>query len=112
MINLSKESCVACRKDSPRLNPEEISNLCREIPDWDFMRKNNIPILTRSFRFADFDKAIHFVDKIALLSELEDHHPKIIVEWRKVTIQWWTHIIGGLHRNDFVMASKTGNLYK
>jgi len=111
MINLNKESCIACRKDSPRLNLEEISDLCLEIPDWDLAYENDIPTLTRSFSFADFDKAIRFVNKIALLSELEDHHPKILVEWGRVTVSWWTHIIQGLHRNDFVMAAKTGSLY-
>ena len=46
---------------------------------------------------------------IALLSE--NHHPAILTEWGKVTVTWWTHKIGGLHKNDFVMAARTDQLY-
>jgi pterin-4a-carbinolamine dehydratase len=45
------------------------------------------------------------------LAEAEGHHPAILTEWGKVTVTWWTHKIKGLHRNDFIMAAKTGPLY-
>ena len=45
------------------------------------------------------------------LTEEQDHHPLIITEWGRVTVQWWTHKIKGLHRNDFIMASKTDGLF-
>ncbi len=41
-----------------------------------------------------------------------DHHPEIILEWGKVTVSWWSHKIKGLHKNDFICASKTDNLFK
>ena len=41
----------------------------------------------------------------------EDHHPRITVEWGRVNVAWWTHKIRGLHRNDFIMASKTDDLF-
>ena len=41
------------------------------------------------------------------LAEEAEHHPAILTEWGKVTVQWWTHKIKGLHRNDFIMAAKT-----
>jgi 4a-hydroxytetrahydrobiopterin dehydratase len=36
----------------------------------------------------------------------------LVTEWGKVTVTWWTHEIGGLHRNDFVMAAKTDRQYE
>ena len=45
-------------------------------------------------------------DEVAKLADEADHHPRIVIEWGKVTIDWWTHAIGGLHRNDFVMAAR------
>ena len=51
-------------------------------------------------------------NKIANLAEQEDHHPKISLEWGKVSVLWWSHKIKGLHRNDFICASKTDDLYK
>ncbi len=40
----------------------------------------------------------------------EYHHPLIITEWGRVTVQWWSHKIRGLHNNDFIMAAKTDEI--
>ena len=48
--------------------------------------------------------------KRAELADEEDHHPKIILEWGKVTVYWWSHKIEGLHKNDFICAAKTDSL--
>ena len=45
-------------------------------------------------------------------AEEEDHHPEIILEWGKVTVTWWSHKIKGLHKNDFICASKTDALFE
>ena len=58
-------------------------------------------------RFADFAAALDFTNRIGALAESEDHHPAILTEWGRVTIGWWTHVVGGLHRNDFIMAAQT-----
>ena len=50
---------------------------------------------------------INFTNKIAELAEEEDHHPAILLEWGRVEVTWWTHKIGGLHKNDFIAAAKT-----
>jgi 4a-hydroxytetrahydrobiopterin dehydratase len=44
--------------------------------------------------------------KFAAIAEQVNHHPVIMLEWGKVTVTWWTHVIGGLHKNDFIMAAK------
>ena len=46
------------------------------------------------------------------LAEEEGHHPAILLEWGKTTVRWWTHKIGGLHQNDFVMAARTDDAYQ
>ena len=53
-----------------------------------------------------------FANKIAELADLEDHHPKITVEWGIVGLEWWSHKIKGLHMNDFICASKSDYLYE
>ena len=45
------------------------------------------------------------------LAEEEGHHPALLTEWGRTTVSWWTHKIKGLHRNDFIMAAKTDQLY-
>jgi 4a-hydroxytetrahydrobiopterin dehydratase len=46
------------------------------------------------------------------IAEEGGHHPLLVTEWGKVTVTWWTHKIDGLHRNDFIMAAKTEDLYR
>ena len=72
---------------------------------------DDIPRLERSFKFRDFEKAIAFAITVGDAAEREGHHPRLTVEWGRVGVEWWTHKIKGLHRNDFVMAAKTDRLY-
>ena len=50
-------------------------------------------------------------EKLATIAAEEDHHPKLVTEWNRVTVSWWTHAIRGLHRNDFIMAARTDALF-
>ena len=111
-MELLQEKCVACRRDSPRVTEEEISELRPKIPEWSLTEENLVPQLQRSFRFPDFAQALVFSNTIGETAESEGHHPRIVTEWGNVTISWWTHKIRGLHRNDFIMAAKTDRLYE
>ncbi len=112
MTALKQEHCVACRPDSPRVTPEHATELSRQIPDWQVVDQQDEAKLERTFKFPDFAQALAFSMRVGELAEEEDHHPRIVLEWGKVTVQWWTHKIHGLHRNDFVMASKTDAIYE
>jgi hypothetical protein len=54
--------------------------------------------------------ALAFTNRVGALAEEEGHHPALLTEWGRVTVTWWTHLIRGLHRNDFIMAAKTDAL--
>ncbi|WP_373537402.1 4a-hydroxytetrahydrobiopterin dehydratase [Microcoleus sp.] len=107
MESLAKERCAACRRNSPRVTAYEIVQLKHQIPDWNFIEKNDVPQLERTYKFPDFKSAIAFTNSVAEAAETEGHHPALLTEWGKVTVSWWTHAISGLHRNDFIMAAKT-----
>jgi 4a-hydroxytetrahydrobiopterin dehydratase len=64
------------------------------------------------FNFKNFLQALKFTNKIGAIAEEEGHHPRIITEYGRVTVDWWTHRIGGLHKNDFIMAAKTDGLFE
>jgi 4a-hydroxytetrahydrobiopterin dehydratase len=68
--------------------------------------------LERTFKFKDFAEALAFTHQVGVIAEAEDHHPTLITAWGIVTVSWRTHKIRGLHRNDFVMAAKTDQLYQ
>ena len=108
---LQREHCVACRSDSPQVTDQEMKELLPEIPGWHVAEDAGEKQLEREFRFPDFKSALEFTRKVGDLAEAEDHHPRLVTEWGKVTVDWWTHKIKGLHRNDFVMAARTSELY-
>jgi 4a-hydroxytetrahydrobiopterin dehydratase len=112
MNTLTKAHCVACRSDSPRVTPEEIAEFSSQIPDWQIIERDGVKHLERTYRFPDFAQALAFTMRVGKLAEEEDHHPTMITEWGKVKLTWWTHKIKGLHRNDFVMAAKSDEIYQ
>ena len=107
MNGLFQERCVPCRRGAPRVTDSGIELLHPVIPNWEVIEDGPVKKLHRSFRFRDFRQAMDFTMEVAKLAEEEGHHPKLVTEWGRVTIDWWTHTIRGLHRNDFVMAAKT-----
>ncbi len=107
MSRLAETRCVPCRGGIPPLTPSEVEALKPEVPDWQVVAQDGIPRLERVIRFKDFQSALEFTQKVGALAEEEDHHPRLITEWGRVTVQWWTHKIKGLHQNDFIMAAKT-----
>jgi 4a-hydroxytetrahydrobiopterin dehydratase len=111
MNALTEERCVACRKDSPRVTEAEIAELKPQIPEWNLTEREGILRLERTYRFQDFVQALAFTNKVGGLAEEEGHHPAILTEYGRATVSWWTHKIKGLHRNDFIMAAKTDQLY-
>ena len=111
MINLATGKCVACRGGEPTLTDSEISELHPQVADWQIKEVDGVKRLERIFKLKNFVEAITFTNKIGVIAEEEDHHPLIITEWGRVTVQWWSHKIKGLHKNDFIMAAKTDGIY-
>jgi 4a-hydroxytetrahydrobiopterin dehydratase len=111
MSDLAQMRCTACRGDEPRLNDAEIEELRPQIPDWRVVERDGVKRLERAFRFDDFAQALAFTNRVGEQAEEEGHHPALLTEWGKVTVTWWTHKIGGLHRNDFIMAARTDDTF-
>ncbi len=110
MESFSREQCVPCRGGEPTLSDPEIEELKRQVPEWQVLEEEGEKRLRRTFRFKDFQQALNFTNAVGRAAEEQDHHPVLVTEWGKVTVTWWTHAIGGLHRNDFIMAAKTDDL--
>ena len=112
MEELTQLKCTACRGGDPTLTDAEIDGLQPQVPEWRVIEVDGVKRLERVFTFKDFVAALAFTNMVGDLAEEEGHHPAILTEWGKVTVAWWTHKIKGLHRNDFIMAAKTDELYK
>ena len=70
---------------------------------WEVVESRKI---RREFKFEDFSEAMKFANRVADLAEEEGHHPDFHIHWNKVRLELWTHEIGGLAENDFIMAAK------
>ena len=106
---LESLKCVPCRGGIPPLAVNRIEELAKLVPGWKY-KKNGIDKIKKRFKFKDFSEAMWFVNKVADLAEQEDHHPDIHISWNRVTFILWTHVIKGLHENDFILAAKIDRL--
>ena len=91
---------------------EEIELLVTQLPDWELVSEHDVPKLTRRYTFENFLLALDFCNAVGSLAEECNHHPLMSMTWGVADIQWWTHSIQGLHRNDFIMAAQTEALYR
>ena len=62
--------------------------------------------ISRSFTFAGFPEAVSFVVRIGFAAEAADHHPDILINYRRVTLTYVTHSEGGLTDKDFAGAAQ------
>ncbi len=111
MENLASVKCIAVKKGEPALSDTEVEKLHDQVPEWQIKEVDGEKRLERTFKFKNFAQALEFTNKVGTIAEEEDHHPMIITEWGKVRLYWWTHVIGGLHKNDFIMAAKSDEIY-
>ncbi|HXZ03536.1 MAG TPA: 4a-hydroxytetrahydrobiopterin dehydratase [Ktedonobacteraceae bacterium] len=112
MTQLTQMKCVACRKGEPTVTDEEIGEFRPQVPDWSIVEVEGVKQLEKEFRFDNFVHALDFTNKIGAIAEEEGHHPALLTEWGKVTVSWWTHKIRGLHRNDFIMAARSDQVFE
>ena len=110
MEKLTEQQCQVCRVGAPLATTDEIAQFHPQIAEWEIITTESVERISRTFKFANFIEALEFTNQVGELAEAEGHHPAIITEWGKVTVQWWTHKIKGLHRNDLIMAAKTDAL--
>jgi 4a-hydroxytetrahydrobiopterin dehydratase len=110
VMQLSAMKCEACRADSPRATEDQRREYMAQLPEWQIVQHDGVDRLQRVYRFKNFVEALAFTNRVGRIAEAEGHHPLLITEWGRVTVQWWTHKIGGLHINDFVLAAKTDEL--
>src|SRR5919109_3045348 len=100
MINLAAGKCVACRGDEPTLTEAEIEDLLLHVHQWQVKEVDGMKRLEKVFKFKNFAQALDFTNRIGAIAEEENHHPLIITEWGRVTLQWRTHLLKGLQSVD------------
>ena len=103
-MDLLNKKCVPCEGGTKPLEQDKINTYLPVLKDkWVVIDDKKIK---HEFKFKDFKQAITFINKVAEVAESEGHHPDIYVFYNKVVIELWTHAIGGLSENDFIVAAK------
>ena len=85
-----------------QLTPDERARALDALGEWDFDEARDG--IVRQFLFADFSEAFGFMTRVALLAEVQEHHPEWSNVWNRVDILLTTHDAGGLSERDIRMA--------
>lgn len=108
-MDLTQQHCVPCEGGMPPLPEGKEDELHKLVPSWLLLRESAVTTvhkLRKQFTFKNFNEAIAFVNTVAPIAESEGHHPDIYIFYNKVQLDLFTHAVGGLSENDFIMAAK------
>jgi 4a-hydroxytetrahydrobiopterin dehydratase len=109
-MSLTKKKCIPCEGYSDPLNNLEEDKFLSEVKNWKIIRDGEHRII-KEYSLIHFRDSISFVNQIADLSEDEGHHPNITIKFNTVIIEIYTHAIGGLSENDFILAAKIDEIF-
>ncbi len=107
---MQQRRCEPCRGGIPPLTQQQAEQYLEEVPGWTLIE--SATRLRRSFSFDNFMQAQAFACQVGELAEEQNHHPDICYGWGYCTVVFYTHKIGGLHENDFIMATLVNALPK
>ena len=106
---LRAKKCLPCEGGVPKLTPTEAKAQLAKLQGWAIAYQGER--IRKEWVVKNFLAAMRFFEKVAEVSETEGHHPDLhLVGYRNVAIEIWTHAIGGLSENDFILAAKIDEL--
>jgi 4a-hydroxytetrahydrobiopterin dehydratase len=105
--SLARERCAEIRTGTPPLTAEEANSLAESVAgEWQVDEGE----IRREFTLQTFNAAFGLATRIALLAEAQGHHPELEIGWGRLVVRLSTHAVGGLSRNDFIMAARIDRL--
>ncbi len=106
---LAARKCKSCEGGMPPLTPAEAGKLLTQISsEWALIE--NAHAIQRKFAFRDFYRTMSFVNALAHIANIEDHHPDLEVGYNYCRVRYSTHAIHGLSSNDLICAAKIDQL--
>ncbi len=83
-----------------RLAADDVQGRLQKLPGWELAGD----AIRKQFTFNDFPDAVAFLVRLAFEAEAADHHPDVLINYRRVTLTYSTHSEGGLTDKDFAGA--------
>ncbi|MBS0286758.1 MAG: 4a-hydroxytetrahydrobiopterin dehydratase [Proteobacteria bacterium] len=105
MNDLTEKHCKACEGGVNPLTLNEAQYLLKKIPQWKISEDGKE--ISRIYSFKNYYHTMAFVNALAYISHIENHHPDLEVSYNKCNVRYSTHAIGGLSENDFICAAKS-----
>ncbi|OGV30948.1 MAG: 4a-hydroxytetrahydrobiopterin dehydratase [Legionellales bacterium RIFCSPHIGHO2_12_FULL_35_11] len=107
--DLTTKHCESCEGIGNALTKEQIINLMPQLSkEWHVTADNRQ--IKRSFSFKNFYETMAFVNALAWIANIENHHPDLEVGYNYCHVVFTTHALDGLSLNDFICAAKTDKL--
>jgi 4a-hydroxytetrahydrobiopterin dehydratase len=80
-----------------KLPTADIQARLAALPGW----QSGDDAISRQYTFPGFPDAVAFVTRLGFAAEAADHHPDLLVSYKRVTVTWSTHSEGGVTAKDF-----------
>ena len=107
-MKLHERTCTPCNKPQPRLSDVDKNNLLAMLSGWSFTAAETR--IAKRYTFQKFKPAMAFANQIAKIADEIDHHPELKIGWGFCWVEIWTHRMGDLSENDFILAAKIDQL--
>ena len=103
--------CEACLETADPADQKDIDAFIASSEEWMLVVEDNTPKLTKVYKFANFEEAQDYTNKVSRLAEDVGHHPVIVLQWGSVRVTWWSHKIKNIHPLDLILAERCDNAY-
>lgn len=111
-MGLLEEKCEKITSISVPVTDEEAQQLLSTLPGWQMVSEDGIKKLRYEFQFKGYLQVLVFTNRLSDASLKQGHYPLVVFTRDKATVTWWTQKIHNMHRNDFIMAARTEDIYK
>jgi 4a-hydroxytetrahydrobiopterin dehydratase len=101
MSDLATRRCQPL-EGHPALTPDAIAGHLASAPGWALADG----AIQKRYEFPDYHRTMAFVNAVAWIAHVEDHHPDLLVTYSRCTVRFNTHSVGGISINDFICAAK------
>ena len=105
MTNLLELHCRPLEGTKP-MRDDEIAAYLRQVSGWKLVDG----AIEKAQRFANFHETMAYVNALAWICHVEDHHPEVVLTYDRCLMRFNTHSVGGISINDFICAAKADAL--
>lgn len=106
---LAAKKCLPCEGGVPAYSDAEARSQLAKLDGWRLSQGGQR--IRKDWTVKNFVAGMEFLNRVAEVAEADQHHPDVHLEgYREVWIELWTHAIGGLSENDFILAAKIDRL--